>query len=302
MASNYNNHQFKITLNDKDISHLVTSISYEDFESDKSDTLKIKLFPSIKPNLKDKIKFFIDNHLMGSFYIASIEYTYKTSYEIECASIDFTSNLRTKKNRSFDKLSYQQILESIAKENNLTPKIDFNRMDEIVHINQINQSDSSLLFHIAKELNLTQSIKNDTLIFLEKNSNKKPTITMNADDCISVKLESYSKLFYKSVEVTYQNTETNALKTIRIGQEEPTLKRSIHSKTDDEAYKRAEGYYKSIQSDKRKGSIESIGRIIYAGTILKLGGDEEISGEYVIKKISHSIDSSGWRMSVEFGG
>ncbi|PAF46299.1 hypothetical protein BKH41_09330 [Helicobacter sp. 12S02232-10] len=302
MVSNYKSHQFKITLNEKDISHLVLSIHYADFESIQSDTLKLKLFPNIKPNIKDKIKFSIDGVLMGSFYIASIEYTYKSSYEIECTSIHYASNLRIKKNRSFDKLSYLQILESIAKENNLTPKINFKRMDEIVHIDQINQSDSSLFYQIAKELNLTQSIKNDTLIFLEKNSEKKPVIVIDANDCTSVKLASYAKMVYKSVEVTYQDTQTNALKTIRIGKEDPTLKRSIHSKNDDEAYKRAEGYYKAIESDKRKGSFEMAGRIMYAGTLLRLKGDNEIEGEYVIKKVAHSIDNSGWRMDVEFGG
>ncbi|MDO7253909.1 phage late control D family protein [Helicobacter cappadocius] len=301
MESIYKTNNFKITLNNKDISVCVMSISYEDFENSQSDTFKIKVFPNIRPNIKDKIKFFIDNHLMGSFSIASIAYNYKTSYEIECTSIDYSSSFRERKNRSFDNLSYKQILEAIAKENNLQSKIDFDRMDEIVHIDQINQSDSSLCFHIAKTLNLTQCVKNETLIFLEKNSEKKPTITINADECISVSLQSYSKMAYKSVEVSYQNPQSLENKIIRIGKQEPVLKRNIHSKNDDEAYKKAEGYFKAIKSNQRKGKLELVGKIIYAGTILKLKGDSEIQGEYVINKVSHSIDPSSWRVAVEFG-
>lgn len=301
MESVYKNHNFKITLNDKDISYLVISITYEDFESNNSDTLKLKIFPNIRPILKDKVKFFIDSTLMGSFYIASIAYNYKSSYEIDCASINMNSGFKMKKNRSFDNLSYKQILESIAKENNFIPKIDFKRMDEVVHINQINQSDSSLCHHIAKELNLTQCVKNETLIFLEKNSEKKPTLSIDASICISASLESYSKLFYQSVEVSYQDKDTSEAKTIRIGKEEPTLKRFLHSKSDDEAYKKAEGIFKSIRSNRKKGNLEMPGKIIYAGTILKLSGDKELEGEYVINKVTHNIDSSSYRMSVEFG-
>ncbi|PAF50871.1 contractile injection system protein, VgrG/Pvc8 family [Helicobacter sp. 13S00477-4] len=301
MESIYKSCEFKITLNDKDISDLIVSIAYEDFESDQSDTLKIKIFPTITPKLKDKVRFYIDNHLIGSFSIASIAYTYKSSYECDCSSIDYSSNFRMRKNRSFDKLSYKQILQSIAKENNLTLKIDFKRMDEIVHIDQINQSDSSLCYHIAKELNLTQCIKNDTLIFLEKASEKKPSISLNASDCVSVSLQSYAKMFYQSVEVSYQNAQSNEGKTIKIGKSEPVLKRYLHSKSDDEAYKKAQGLFKSIQSNKKKGTLEIAGRLIYAGTLLKLSGDKELEGQYVINKVSHSIDSSGWRILVEFG-
>lgn len=297
----YSSPDFKITLNDKDISHLVISIVYEDFESNNSDTLKIKLFPQITPKLKDKLQFYINSNLMGSFSIASIAYTYKSSYEIDCSSIDFNSNFKMRKNRSFDNLSYKQILESIAKENNFTLKIDFDRMNEIVHIDQINESDSSVCHKIATELNLTQCVKNDTLIFLQKHSEKKPTIYLKASDCVNVSLESYAKLFYKSVVVSYQDKDTSKAKTIRIGKEEPTLKRFLHSKSDDEAYKKAEGIFKSIQSNKKKGSLELPGRVIYAGTILRLSGDKELEGEYIINKVSHNIDCNGWKVSVVFG-
>lgn len=118
----YQSNTFTITLNNKDISHLVLSINYEDYESNKADILKLKLYPNINLNLKDEISFRINNTLIGKFYIASIAYNYKTSYELECTSIDYSSGFRIRKNRSFDKLSYKEILESVAKENNLIPK------------------------------------------------------------------------------------------------------------------------------------------------------------------------------------
>lgn len=298
---NYQSNIFTITLNNKSISDLVLSINYEDYESNKADTLKLKLFPSIKPNLKDEIEFKIDNTLIGKFYIASIAYNYKTNYELECTSIDYSSGFRIRKNRSFDKLSYKEILESIAKENNLIAKIDFKRMLEVVHIDQINQSDSNLCYHIAKELCLTQTIKNGYLIFLEKDSNKKPTITINANDCSSLSIQSYSKALYKSVEVLYQDTSTTQVKTIRVGRDDPTYKRHIHANNDDEAYKKAESILKTINSNKRKGNLESTGKIIHAGSVLEINGDKETSGKYLINKVSHSIDNSGWKTSVEFG-
>ncbi|PAF46145.1 hypothetical protein BKH46_08850 [Helicobacter sp. 12S02634-8] len=302
MPSVYSAPQFNITHNGADISNLIMHINYEDFEGEKSDTLKLKLYPRITPKLKDKIIFSINGTEMGSFYVASIAYAYQTSYEIQCTSIDFSAELRTKKSRSFHQLSYQQIIESIAKENDLTPKINFARMHEITHLDQIDQSDASFLHKIARELNLTYTIKNDTLIFLEKKSDKKPTITINAEDCASLSIESYAKLFYKSVEVAFIDPNNQQAQMIRIGQAEPTLKRTIHAKNADEAYKRAEGYYKALQNDTKKGTLELAGRIIYAGALLNLKGNDEVSGQYVIKKITHNIDSSGWRASVEFGG
>lgn len=301
MASMYNAPLIKVSLNDKDISNSVISIAYEEFSTNQSDTLKIKLFPNIKPTLKDKVVFSINHSLMGVFYIASIAYTYKSSYEIDCTSIDFASSFRTKKSRSFENLSYKSILSSIAKENNLTPKISFDRMDEITHIDQINISDSSLCHHIAKELSLSFCVKNNTLLMLEKDLTKKPTIKINAFECISASLESYAKMAYESVEVSYQDINSEEMKIIRIGKKDPVYKKAIHAQNDDEAYKRAESYYKAIKHNGKKGTLELAGRVIFAGFTLRLSGDRELEGEYIINKVSHAIDSSGWRVSVGFG-
>lgn len=301
MASMYNAPLVKISLNDKDITNSVISFAYEEFSTNQSDTLKIKLFPNIKPALKDKIVFSINQSLMGVFYVASIAYNYKSSYEIDCTSIDFVSSFRTKKSRSFDNLSYKSILESIAKENNLTPKISFERMDEITHIDQINISDSSLCHHIAKDLSLSFCVKNNTLLMLEKDMKSKMVVKIDASDCISVNLESYAKMAYESVEVSYQDTNSSKMKIIRIGQKDPVYKKAIHAQNADEAYKRAESYYKAIKHNNKKGTLELAGRVIFAGFTLLLSGDRELEGEYNISKVSHTIDSSGWRVSVEFG-
>ncbi|PAF53254.1 hypothetical protein BKH42_06930 [Helicobacter sp. 13S00482-2] len=303
MESNYNYQAdgFKITLNDKDISHLILEINYDEHSSNEADTFKFKIFPASKPTIKDEVKFYINANLIGTFYIASIAYAYKTSYELTCTSINFISNFKVKKNRSFDKLSYKQILDSIAKENNLTPKIDFERMCEVVHIDQLDISDSSLCHHIAKDLSLNFCVKNNTLLMLEKDLNKKPLIKINANDCVSLSIESYGKMFYKSVEVSYMDTQNNEIKTIKIGKEEPVFKKSIHSSNDEQAYKKAQSYFKSINANKKKGNLELPGRLIYAGFRLELQGDSETSGIYDILKVSHSITSSSWHTSVEFG-
>lgn len=299
MVSTYNAPLFKITLNKKDITHSAISINYEEFSTNQSDTLSIKLFPNIKPILKDEVSFFINNSLMGTFYIASIAYTYKTSYEIECTSINFASSFRTKKNRSFDNVSYKKILQSISEENNLIPKISFKRMDEVVHIDQINISDSSLCHHIAKDLSLSFCVKNNTLLMLEKDLKNKPSIRLDVNECISISLESYAKMIYESVEVSYQDTDTGENSIIRIGKKDPVYKRSIHAQNASMAYKKAESYYKSIKQNSKKGKLELAGRLIFAGFKIVLNGAKELEGEYIISKVSHHIESSSWMTSVD---
>lgn len=300
----YINPKFAITLNgNRNHKLIITSLSYIDYESDNADTLSLNLsYNSPLPKFSDRIELFLGRdslNFMGAFYVSSIKEEYKQSYLIEATSIDFSKELKIKKNRSFEKLSYGDILKTIARENNLKTKLNFKYKDSIEQIEQVDESDSSLIDRLSKELDCSFAIKNDTLIFLDRDlAFERRAYSINADDCISLSIEEFSSKHYNSLELTYTDTEGNT-RMIKVGKGVPIYKMSANVDNDSSALQRANARLQSLNAKKFKGSLNAIGRVLFAGGFLHLNKQGKIS-THIITQVTHTLDSKSWNMSLEF--
>lgn len=278
------------------------SITINDYENSQTDTANISLkWDNAKPRLKDNITIYANAAWLGSFNITKIKYNYKQSYEIEAIAADFCNGFKEKKNRSFQKLSYKEIIETIAKENNYKTKIDFKRAEQIIDVlEQYDMSDSAFLNKIATDNELIFTIKNGYIIFLERHSGNGQRLTydLNADDCFSFNYEELATTNYKSCEVKYRNIATASDEVVRVGDGEPVLRLTSLADSKDSALKLAEAKLKKQTNNIITGSFETSGVAFSAGAHINLIINGEIFKK-TLKKITHKIDKN-WTTSAEF--
>lgn len=303
LKSEYRNPNVKILYNGIDKTALMDwiSISIEDNEGKETDKLNITLkYGGAVPRFKDNIQIYIDDFFMGYFVIAKIKTRYKKSYDIEAIAADFTGTLKEKKSRPHLNLSYKKIIESIANEHGLNTKINFERMDEVVELEQHDLSDVAFCEKIANELDLTFSIKNKTMIFIDKDKvADRVEYTLLEENYIDLSYEQTEITNYKSCEVTWQDTKANEYKIAKVGDGLPILKRQLFSpSTQEEALKIAKSYLQQNQNNNFKGSLQCMGVPFFAGGYLNLQIENETK-RVIIKKITHNINQS-WTSHIEF--
>lgn len=281
----------------------ILSVVYDDYEKDNIDTLSLTLALNSKlPSFGDRIELFLGRdtlNFMGAFYVSSIKESYLHNYTIEATSINHTKEFKITKSRSFENLSYTKILQSIARENNLKSKLDFKYKDSITHLEQVDESDSALCKRLADELDCSFSVKNDTLIFLDRDKAFDRRIYhINALDTTSLEIEYFSQMHYKSVELTYQD-ESGNVRNVKVGKGVPIYKMNREAKDDNHALQMATTRLQNLNAKKLKGSLSCIGRVLFAGGYLTLTKDTT-TNTHIITKVTHNIDSKSWNIHLEF--
>ena len=277
------------------------SISITDNEGKDTDKLNITLgYGSPAPRFKDTIDIYVDSFFLGHFIIATIKTKYKRSYDIEAIAADFMSSLKDRKSRSHVKLSYRQIIENIAKEHGLNVKINFERSNEVVELEQHDMSDAAFCEKIANDLDLTFSIKNKTMIFIDRDKvTDRVEYDLSEDDYLELNFEQTEVTNYASCEVTWRDTKAGQDKVTVAGSGTPVLKRQIFSADSEaEALKIAQSYLQNKQNSSFKGNVRCMGVPFFAGGYLNL----QINGETkraIIKKITHTINKA-WISDIEF--
>ena len=303
MGINFIKQKVKILYNGVDKTRLMTwhNIKIEDNEGDEADKLNINLvWSNAKPRVKDEIKIYVNDNFLGSFIIVSLKYEYKRSIEIEAISADFTKDFKTKKNRTFLNTTYANIIKQLARENSYNYKIDFIRSDEIVTLEQHDQSDVAFLDKMAKDLNLSFSIKNNTLIFFDRDKqSNRITYSYHANNAISFNWEEKETIKYNSCEVTWHNTKSGMDEVVRVGQKEPVLKITSMQDSKDRALMLANTKLQNQQNEEQSANLKILGEPFFAGGFLLLSVDEKDEPfKFIIKKITHEINTS-WQSSLE---
>lgn len=303
MGINFIKPKVKILYNGVDKTRLMTwhNIKIEDNEGDEADKLNINLvWSNAKPRVKDEIKIYVNDNFLGSFIIVSLKYEYKRNIEIEAISADFTKDFKTKKNRTFLNTTYANIIKQLARENSYNYKIDFIRSDEVVTLEQHDQSDVAFLDKMAKDLNLSFSIKNNTLIFFDRDKqSNRITYSYHANNAISFNWEEKETIKYNSCEVTWHNTKSGMDEVVRVGQKEPVLKITSMQDSKDRALMLANTKLQNQQNEEQSANLKILGEPFFAGGFLLLSVDEKDEPfKFIIKKITHEINTS-WQSSLE---
>lgn len=302
---------FKIEANGTNVTGALqknlSSISFSDEDGNQSDEITIKVAGDFKrPKYEDQIKLWLGYEESSLFFcgLFLVQTTERDGFgmSITATGADFSQTLKQKRDTSYEQLSIKAIAEMIAKRNGLTLKSDFDDM-QITHLSQTNEADLQFMKRLATEYNALFSVKNNTLIFMKRTKDSKKSdalavFSIDASECSSVTIKHANKTLYNSCTARWHDTKTNETKSITAGEGDPILKMEGQFKTPAEAKIKATAKLESANRGTKTGTITMYGREIYAGSVLKLSGVGEDSGEYSIKSVNHTY-SNGWSMNIE---
>ncbi|WP_419768595.1 contractile injection system protein, VgrG/Pvc8 family [Arcobacter sp.] len=307
--------QFKLEANGVDVTQQLNSetseISFSDVDGTVSDEITLRVEGLHKrPKTGDELKLWLGTKEEGLFYCGMFKvsrtpltYGEENFLGITATAVDFSKNLKVKRSQSYENCSIKEICEIVAKRHELITKSDFEDI-YILHIEQTTESDLHFLKRIASEYNALFSIKNNTLVFQKrikdgKKSADLPRFALKKSDNNNIRIEPTNKSSYNSCKAVWRDTKENKQKSVTVGDGEPIywIKDAFESEADAKA--KAMAALQKANAGTKDGTIKCDGFEIYAGGILDLTGTLEDDDEYNIKKVDHTVNSSGWKISIK---
>ena len=323
---------FRLLANEKDITETLRqnliSLGFDDKEGFKSDEINFKVHGIYaKPVFGDKLELYLGwagegeegadlIWLCGKFAVQTCERDFKEqSTEVRATAVDFASEIKTKKRRSWENTTLFAIAGKVADENALRLKTSGEDMAIRSRL-QDGVSDLEFLYSLSKELGYLAATKNDTLILApkksgddeadeaEKGGDGLPQIELNLSDLASLNITEANRNAYGSVVCEWQDVESGKRKQIKTGKGKQIYKMQIpEPKSDAEAYKLAQSKLNELKKGGINGRCSCMGANIVAGVQIKFKGapgleDVKFSG----KSVSHTLEPSAYNIEIEFEG
>ena len=306
---------FKIKKNGKDITDEVArsliSLRFSDEAGTKADQLELRLGGEHAHwNYGEDIVFSLGYEgetlwEFGTFQVLSSSAT-KTGLNIRATGVDFFSSFRQPKSRGWEGKSLGGIVQTIAEENKLDFKSDFDDF-QLPHIAQDKQSDMEFLQSQAEKYDAMYNVKGKTLLFMRrgrdgKKNEKLPTFKVDADKARSWEVSRNARNEWSSCRAVGTDMKGGKKIEYLAGSGEPMFLLEYSFQDAVEAKEMAHAKLQALQRKSREGSVEMDGEQIYAWGYLDLSGTRDDDRDnYTIKSVEHSFSfSSGWSMRISF--
>ncbi|TKX33229.1 phage late control D family protein [Campylobacter taeniopygiae] len=316
---------FKLIANDKDITQKISlnliSLSFDDKAKDESDEISLSLNGLYaRAPFGDKLELWLgfDDKLFkcGTFSINSFSKNYSTkSTDIKATAINFASNVKNKKSRTWQNTNLGDIALKIAKENNLKVKTNSAGKIYIKHELQNNVSDIEFIYMLCAKYGFLACIKEQTLIIIEQKQAAQEGIkggskqeggikyTLDISELSDLSISIKNRNDYTGVKLSYQDIDQGCVKSVLSGSDKGTIyELKIGGvKNESEALNLANAKLNALNKGAYEGSFSMIGNNIKAGGSLEIKGIDE-KAIFSIKDVKHDFSLSGYIISVNFEG
>ncbi len=217
-------------------------------------------------------------------------------------AVDMRAELKAHKTRSWDNVTIKTIVDTIAAEHRLTPKISLALSSILLlHIDQTDESDLHLLTRMAKEFDGVVKPVNGFLLFVNKGESKSVSgqliapVSISKPDILTYRMTHAERGKYASVRSFYQNTDEAELVEVLVGEGKPTYTLRHPHGTAEEASQKARAKLSALQRGTARLSLSLMGNIdIRAeGRVNVSGIRQPVDGEWVITRAEHSLSAAG---------
>ncbi|QYH11220.1 phage tail protein [Campylobacter jejuni] len=316
---------FKIKANDKDITQKMSqnliSLSFDDKARDESDEISISLNGLYaRAPFGDKLELWLgfDEELFkcGTFSINSFSKNYSSKItDIKATAINFASNIKNKKSRTWENTNLADIALKIATENKLKAKTNNASKAYIQHELQNNISDIEFIYTLCAKYGFLACIKEQTLITIEQKEAAQEGIkgggkqvggikyTLDLSELSDLSISIKNRNDYTGVKLTCQDIEQGIVKSVLSGNDGGAVYELKKGgvKNDSEALNLANAKLNALNKGAYEGSFTMIGKNIKAGASLEIKGIEE-KAIFSIKDVKHDFSLSAYTISVNFEG
>lgn len=310
---------FKLKANDKDITQKISlnliNLSFDDKAKDESDEISISLNGLYaRAPFGDKLELWLgfDEKLFkcGTFSINNFSKNYSSkTTDIKATAINFASNIKNKKSRTWENTNLSDIALKIATENNLKVKTNNANKAYIKHELQNNVSDIEFIYTLCAKYGFLACIKEQTLIIIEQKQAAQDGIkggikyTLDISELSDLNISIKNRNNYTGVKLTCQDIEQGIVKSVLSGNDKGCVYelKIAGVKHDSEALNLANAKLNALNKGTFEGSFSMIGKNLKAGANLKIKGiDEKVI--FSIKDVKHDFSLSAYTISVNFEG
>jgi len=307
------------------ISDRLLSLTITDNAGIKSDTVEIRLddkdYTLELPRTGAKLKVSLGykettvEH-MGLYLVDEIEMQGPSNIlVIRGKAADMNKGLKTPKTRTWQnpgktptRIPLNEILESIAGEHNLKPKLshDYRAIDYDV-VNQTNEHDLNLLTRLAGKVGAVAKPASGFLLFVKKGEAKTasgtviPPISLTPKEVTNWRVSIVERGAYASVKAKYRDKAQSKEIEVNTGDEEPAYTIRKLFKDEAEATKAASAQLENFERGKSTVSLQLPGNPLFmAEAPLNLSGFRDgVNGAWIVETATHTFNSNGYSVNLD---
>ncbi len=219
------------------------------------------------------------------------------------------TDLQTQKSRSWPAgTKLGDMVAKIAKEHSMQPNVAASLKDiQLPHFDQTEESDISFLVRVCKRYDAAAKPSGGKLVVVKRGESKTasgkdmPTVNLFAGDCTSYRYTEASREGTGTV-IAYWHQSSQAKKVeVKVGSGEPVKRLRHHYPNQDAAKAAAQAELDKAARGERTFTASMPGDTALAAEckLVATGFHPGVDGTWLVKRVTHSLDSSGYKSDVE---
>lgn len=226
---------------------------------------------------------------------------------IRARAADLGGPIKDQKTRSWDKKKLVEIVQTIAGEHGLEPKIAQRFMTIYYeHIDQTDESDLNFLDRLGRDLDALVSVKGGALLFVGRGEGLTasglpiPPRPLLETETSNWTLTLTTREDYKSVSAVWHDKKSAKRQEVVVGDGAPVLKICHPYATEEEARAAAKAKLDEIGrgNDTFEATVEGDPLIAAEGRVLASGFRAGVNGLWSIVTATHELSGAGYRTTV----
>lgn len=237
---------------------------------------------------------YVVDDLSGEIAPASITITAKAA--------DMAGGIRARKTRAWHEVTVGDIVEKIAGEHGLTPRVgDSLKQAFYPYLAQTSESDLNVLTRLASDLDAVAKPAGGHLVLARRGEGRAadgtelPVFVVHRSQIAGGNWKVTARGRYGRVTAEYADRDAAEVKKITVGEEEPELKLRHRYASEDEARRAAKA---TLARGKRASGTISIelggfrGELIAEAKVNLQGIKPELAGEWLITRVQHRLSDT----------
>ncbi len=226
---------------------------------------------------------------------------------IRCKAADMGGALKDQKTRAWDDITIGAIVETIAAEHDLVPRVAAAFKDVLHdHLDQTDESDLNFLTRIGADHGAIVAVKGGALLFIGQAEGKSTSgLTMPPRPLCKSARTSWSATLatrenFNTVEAFWHDRKAGARKTVTAGEGAPVKRLRHCCKDEADARRAAKAKLDECQRGNDTFSVTLPGDPLLAagGQIIAIGFRPGLDGLWSVKTTTHSITSRGYTTKI----
>jgi len=313
---------FRLLSSDTDITAAIAgrllSLTVSDKAGQKSDTAELRLddrgghieLPRKGAELDVSLGYEQALVKMGVYVVDELELNSPpATLTIRARAANMRKSLKEHKTRAFDEMTLSALVQTIATEHDLEPRIgETLAAIPIPHIDQTEESDLHLLTRLAKDHDAVAKPAGGYLLFVPRGEAKSatgktlPALTLTPGDVSDYRVTLADRGRYQAVKANWHNTETGERIEVKVGEGKPVFTLRHTCPDAEQAKAAARGKLDALSRGTATLSLTlkpGNPQVAAESKLTLTGFRDGIDGDWTATQVDHELNDSGYSTRIQ---